>query len=533
MIDPLDNLARAILSFDERPKAISSGFSGWRGGGAKWPYGLAQSGASVQLNHAELRRNGRKAYHDTPQAKAIVDRFADTVADIGLQFESTPDADVLGIDSEKAEAWARNFESRLHLWSLSKKQNRSELMTFYQSHRLYHLIQQRENDVFIRLYYSTDKDLLNPLQFEFIDADQVRGDAITSTAWGESFEDGIERDERGREKTYRIWVKSKKGTFDSVDIPAKGSKSGRVFMLHGFNPEYAGQRRGYSRLAHVIQEFEKLTDFTAAQIQKAINQSNITLYTKPSQDADASNPLEAILTNAGAGPAAAQFGADPVPADSAQGITDDALMPIVSWEDLPEVTMRVPGSVGIFNLLKGEDIRAFENTSPSDSFNTFVDAFTGYLSASMGQPIEVTLMKFNENFSASRATLILFWRVCEMWRHEMAADYLNPVVEMWAAGEIAAGRIVAPGWSDPILRAAWLKGSWIGAPMPNIDPSKTAKATEIYAKLGLTTLDREARNLNGSSGQANRKKLVREYSELPLSPYEMTVDIPDDTEDEK
>lgn len=404
-------------------------------------------------------------------------------------------------------------------------------MNWYQTHRFYALLQQRDNDIFTRLYYSPDPDLLNQLQFEIIDADQIRGNAWTSTSWGntyamgwnDGFHDGIDRDDRGRERAYRIWVKDQKanGQYRNVDVPAVGAKSGRVFMLHGFNPEYAGQGRGYSRLAHAIQDFEKLTDLKYAHIQKAINQSNIVLYTKPSKDEDAPQPFQNLMTMNGIGPAADAFGAVPSPPEGAEGVTTESLLPIVTFNDMPEVTFNRPGGTGVFNLTAGSDLKAFENTSPSDSYNAFVDAFVSHLSAASGMAIEVLLMKFGQNFSASRATLILFWRVCEMWRSEMAADYLNPIFEMWLAGEIASGRINAPGWSDPVMRAAWCRGTWIGSPIPNIDPVKTAMASEKNLQHGLTTHDREARSLNGSSAVSNMKKLKREYGDLPLSPYEI------------
>ena len=102
----------------------------------------------------------------------------------------------------------------------------------------------------------------------------------------------------------------------------------------------------------------------------------------------------------------------------------------------------------------------------------------------------------------------------------MNADLNNTVYEMFLSEVIAAGRISAPGWSDPRLRAAWLNARWIGVPMPNIDPQKTAVADTKYAELGAQTLDRIARNFNGSSGKANRAKLKREYGELPPSPFQ-------------
>ena len=187
---------------------------------------------------------------------------------------------------------------------------------------------------------------------------------------------------------------------------------------------------------------------------------------------------------------------------------------------MPEATFTQPGSVGVFTLQEGEDLSPFPSSAPSESFAAFVDAFTSYISASMSIPVEVLQMKFEQNYSASRGALVLFWRVAQIWIAEVASDLLNPVYEAWLDGEIAAGRIMAPGWSDPRLRAAWLSCAWVGAPMPNIDPMRTAKADKTYIELGAQTLDRVARNLNGSNGSSNRAKLSREFKELPNTPWQ-------------
>ena len=78
--------------------------------GSKWDYGISSSGYIQNFNHYLLRRNARKAYYDTPQAKALVDRYADTVADVGLVLEATPKAAILGITEEAAEVWASDVE---------------------------------------------------------------------------------------------------------------------------------------------------------------------------------------------------------------------------------------------------------------------------------------------------------------------------------------------------------------------------------------------------------------------------------------
>jgi len=494
-------------------------------GGAKFPNGLSNSGRIRFFNHRLLRRNARDAYSETPEAMSLVNRFAETVADIGLMLEAAPKSEILGISIEEAERWAKNVEDRFDSWARDKKQNRSETMTFYQSHKLYQIFQHRDNDIFVRLYYSGDRSLQNPLQFEFIDPDQIRSDAFTTTAGIQSYQDGIQRDERGREKSYKVWIpnKAKPGDYNEVNIPRVGPKSKRLFMLHGFDPVYAGQGRGFSRLSFALQEFQNLTDLSLAHIKKAIAQSNLSMFVKPGADNPATNPFSGILHTEGAGPKVNELTDPP----TSEEIEETGLpLPAVGYTPLPEATLAVPGDVGVFNLNEGESLEPFKMTAPADSYATFVESFVGNISAAAGMPREVLLMKFGENYSASRATLILFWRVANIWREEMAADYLNPVFSMWLAEEIAAGRIMAPGFTDPILRAAWLNNRWIGAPMPNIDPKRTADADKTYAELGAHTLDRIARNLNGSDGQKNRAKLSREFKELSLAPWNMKPETP-------
>lgn len=514
-----------ILSRHAQPVAYHGGgvtyggslYGGYRSSGAGWPHGLSNGGRSRTLKHQAMRLNARDAYHDSPQARAIVDRFADTVADVALVRESSPRASVLGITAEMAKEWARDLDIRFDLYCRDKKQHRSETLTLYEAQHLYQIFQHRDNDIFKRLYYSSDRGLQNPLQWEFIDPDQIQGQGFTGT-YGEYMDnmfDGIERDERGREKAYRVHVRDGEGKFKSVTVQRKGPKSGRLFMLHGFRPEYAGQGRGYSRIGFALQSLENITDFKSAHIKKAINQSSI-VFTVKNKDFDPTHLFEGGMTTFGRGAAAQQFGGTPTPSDDAKNV---GIEPITCYQK-PEFTLDTPGSTVFMNGGQGDEITPFAPNAPHDSFDKFVDAFMYYLSAAAGIPLEVVLMRFNQNYSASRGTLILFWRTVMIWREEWAADCGNVIFEMWLAGEIAAGRVRAPGWSDPVLRAAWLHGTWRGAPLPDIDPSKTAKARRENLSLGLTTMEREASDLNGSDAETNRAQLAHEYGERVPPPWE-------------
>lgn len=485
------------------------------GDGSKWRGGLASSGVAPTLNHSVLRANARSAFHTSLQARAVVVRHTDSVVDVGLKLNSTPDANLLGITAEQAEKWADDVDSRFDAWARNRKSTLAENQNFYQAQRLAGLSQQRDGEYFIRFKYSLSKDLLNPLQLGFIDPSQIRGHGFTTT-YGVTplLKDGIERDINGKETAYYVYVQQADFSYKAVTIPAVGSRSKRRMMVHGYQLEYAGQGRGYPPLSHALQELENITDYASSELKKAIAQSTINMWVKPSKDNVAGDPFKVIEKPAPVGP----VGISPAAQAIAEANNIDPA-DAVEYFPIPEATVGVPGSVGVFNLNEGEEIKPFANTAPVDGFEKFVNAVASHLSASLSIPLEVVLMKFGENYSASRAALMLFWRVANIWRDEMASDLLNPVYENWLAGEIAAGRISAPGWNDPRMREAWLKNTWIGAPMPNIDPQKTAKADQLYVEMGAQTLDRVAQNLNGSSGKSNRAKLTRELQELPPVPW--------------
>jgi len=488
-------------------------------GGSKWDWGLSNDGASPAIDHYYARQNSRSAYLDSLQAHAVVGRFADTVVDTGLRLKPKPAWRQLGITPEQAREWSADVEEKFDMWARSKKSHRSEQMSFYQMQRLVSISQPRDGEYFVRLTYNNRKDLINPLQLRLIDPNQIRGFAFTSTQGFQGFADGIKRDEAGREVAYNVYSYDyKNNRYRETVIPAIGPRSGRRMVLHGFAQEWPDQVRGYPRLFHALQEFENLTDFSLAHIKKAINQSNLTMFVKPSDDAPASNPFEEITHNV-AGPinASSLSGGAITPAGDLSDSTD--LEDRLRYLPIKEATFGVPGSTAVFSLEGGETLEPFRDTAPSEHYSAFIEAFASHLSASLSIPLEVVLMKFNQNYSASRAALILFWRVAQIWRDELASDLLKPVYEEWLAGEIAAGRVRAPGWSDPVLRQCWSECYWNGVPMPNIDPEKTARAEQLYVEAGAQTLQDVAQNYNGSNFEANKAQLREELEDLPIPPW--------------
>lgn len=473
--------------------------------GGKFASGLSRSAPVVIHDHFSLRQQARDMMIDSMEGHSLIETLVDTIVDAGLVLKPTPIASMLGMDDEQLSEWSEDVAKSFHLWAKSKKSHRSRISNFYQNQWLYQLSQQRDNDIFVRFFYGRDKDTFNPLQIEFVDANNINGYAYTSTYTQDNGDsDGITRDEAGREIAYKIWYLDKQGKMQSITVPAIGEKSGRIFMIHGFRPEYARQGRGFTRMAHILQELENLTDFKTAVIKKAIAQASLTMAVENNQQ-DASNPVEGRV----AGPR--EYGDTETEIEESN---TDGYSVTPNYTTIPEATINEPG-VGVFNLKRGDELKFLQDTSPSQSYDSFEKAFFASIVASMGTSEEVVRKRFSDNYSASRATLILCWRNAVIWRNEMESDFLEPVYEMWLSEEIAAGRVSCPGWSDPRLRAAWLNAEWAGSTMPNIDPLKQSEADKNYVELASQTLDDVARNFNNSSGKANRSKLAKQYEELP------------------
>lgn len=504
-------LLESRISYASNYNSGGYGFGTSMTSGQKYPGGLSASGMRRVFDHHKTRRNIRDAMYDSVEGRGMATRFADTIADTGLKAKLEPDTQILGITADAAEEWSKKVSAGFDMFMSSKSSSLDGHNNGYQNQWLYAFSQQRDNDMYVRLSYSDDPELISPIQLQFIDPDQISGYGYTSTDGAAPIlNTGINYNDRGQEISYDIvtWVGKE---WKKVTVPRK-APGGRIMMLHGFRPEYAGQRQGYALYTHLLQEFEDVTSLKQAHIQKAINQSSWVFYTKPSKDAPSSSGI-GDMANAAVGPVA-----DFMQASAIDGLSLDELNAFTA-NIVPEFSNRQPGSLWNMSMQGGEDMKAVEQTAPADKFAEYVESVVSSMASSAGMPIEVLLMKFGQNYSASRATLVLFWRIVNMWRAEMEADFLNPLLEMWISEEIAAGRISAPGWSDPRLRAAWSKCRWIGSQVPNIDPKKEAEACAIRATLGAETLEDIALGFNGSDAEANRAKLRQEIPGLAVGPW--------------
>ncbi len=512
---PAKKSSRRIARDNAIQKAVASsynlGLSNGMTGGAKWPHGLGNSGATTTINPAETIQNVRKLSHQSTQARGLMKRATDLTIDEGLKLGPAPNWRTLGItDDNFKEEWTKSHEERFHMYMLSKQCHRSRRLTGYQFQRRWQYHLERDNDNFGRMYYSSDKKLVSPVQIKSIDSTQIRGTAYIDSEGFQDWRDGISRKESGEEIGYLVRVKKKNGVgfiWKSVEIPAKGSRSGRVLMFHDYESEYSGQGRGFPKLHFAVQDFENIVDYMSANIKKAINQADMVGFVEPGKDAPASNPYESQ-----------QSAVPPIP--------DGTTVTTVNGEFVAvrdEYMNRTPGSDFIASLGPEEKIQFLKDTAPGPQFDGFITTICKYIHSARGWPLEVIIMGFNSNYSASRAALLEAWRTGRIEQANIKAGLMDVWWEMWLSEEIAAGRTQAPGWNIPALRQAWMHYSLQGPSLPSISPRDDVAAFETELKLSLNTQERIARNRNGSSANQN---IIENTKMFEKSPTAFWVDEP-------
>lgn len=469
---------------------------GGRAGGEKFSGAMFYKSLADQ-DYSKIRASSRLAYWESAQARSLIDRLATTSIGTGLVLESSPVWDIIDAYAPKSEkersSWTRRVELEFDLFMKSTELDATGRMNGYQLQDFHFRAKLKDGETWaIMRYQDGDASRTSPLSIQFIDPDQVCSPYDTvfvhaAKLRGNTICDGIELDSMGREVAIYVQDDDTK-TFTRIEFNGKT----RRFILHPGIFESIGQHRGLPLLAPVVHELQKLVDYTVAEIEAAVVNAVMAIWIEPGPNQGSSQPFQGIQDKSK--PSGSQGG---------------------GAYELPQATVLKPGMI-VQKLKAGEKLQSFDTKRPNVNFADFVQAVTKDISSSMGIPIEVLQMVFGQNYSASRASLILYWMTIETKRSAEVAQFDQPVYEAWFSEKVAIDPKFAPGFNDsPLIRQAWLNSYWVGASMPSIDPLKDAKADTERLLQGATTHERVAQKYNGSDFEENARRLKKEAGMLP------------------
>jgi lambda family phage portal protein len=516
--------ALAILTHRRNHTGNPSASWGWRGGfvgnGPRFDGSKIRSSlrslypSGYDLDSWALRARSRVAYWDSPQARALLQRLADHVIGTGLTLRAAPAWELIGstLDDEGRRKLADEIDVRFRLWAESHEPDATGRRTLAEMQGFVFANELRDGDIPTILRYSGDSSRMSPLNLQILDADQLdprittygmtdRVGLAPGAQPGNVLMDGCELTPSGALVAIYV-IDPAKPYGKPTRIPMTGP-SGRRFVLLPSIIDLPGQVRGVGPLAPIVHELQKITDYTAAEIEAAVSNALVAGMIEPSAESDTRTNLSKAL-GGGVQPRATQTGVT-APA-GASDLTGS------------EVRIDKPG-LWVGSLKAGEKLTSFDTKRPNVNFGTFVSTITKSISASLSIPVEVLEMTFSANYSASRASIILFWQRVTNWRAHIVSQLLAPVYESWLREEVSLGRfpiLRANGFgADPVRTRAWLQAEWIGDPMPSIDPLKDAEADDLRIAQGATTGERVALEYNRSDFYENAAKRKAELAVMP------------------
>lgn len=261
---------------------------------------------------------------------------------------------------------------------------------------------------------------------------------------------------------------------------------GRPQFLHAFDKLRAGQSRGITRFVASLKLFRALSKFTDATLESA-----------------ALNALFLGFVKSSAGPSALSEGFD---IDDVTTFADER---DEYYRDNPVEAEGVRMQV----LAPDDEIQMQTTARDTSGFEGFSRAIIRLIAASLGVTYEEVSMDFSQtNYSSARAALLIAWNETLALRGLIEAQIAWPFFAAWleeafdiGALEIPAG---APDFHDAL--DAYVEGRWRGPGRGHIDPTKEIVAAAARMEAGITTLEDECADYDGSDWETKLEQRARE-----------------------
>ena len=457
-----------------------------------WDYSSASPIKDIDANLSTLRERSRSLYYNAPVATSAINRNLVHIVGPGLRASPKIAWRRLGISKGEADAIAADIKFKFDQWATSKDCDVTGQNNFYELQQIAlqtwliggevfalpaYMRGNRTIELAVRL---VEGDLCcNPGSFSGADGIEVK-----SAENGNRIRNGIEIDGQGRVVAYHF-VKGYRDQVESrewVRVPARGGATGNPNVLHVFNAIRPTQYRGVPYLAPVIESIKQLTRYTEAEIMAAVINGLFSVFIT-SEDAQ-------------------------MPAFAEQPTSDGGFPEGVDPAEDDELAL---GNGNIGFLKPGESVSVVDAKRPNTNFDGFTGAMAKHIGAALNVPAELLLMQFTSSYSASRGALLEAWNFFSLNREWFAADFCQPIYEMWLSEAVSKGVIGMPGFfADEYTRAAWCGANWTGPAPGQLNPNVEVSAAVAKMQAGLSTGEREALAMNGSDYAENIEQLATE-----------------------
>lgn len=444
-------------------------------------------------NFTALRNRSWQAYLESDIAISIINRFKSWVAGAGLKLQYQPEKEIL--ESYKKtipDKTAKEIELKFRLYCKSKKSSTSQEQTLHELAEEAYLNAIVGGDVLVYLRVVKGQIKVQLIDGEHIFTPYDLGEIQKIKSRGNSIDSGVELDNENRPVAYHILTEG--GKFKR--LKAWGPKGQRVaFMIKGNNYRLDYQR-GLPIIATILEKAGKLDRYTDAAVGGAEERAKIPFFVEHSKDSTGENPLSSQIRGS---------------MNLNRKVSGGSADPYSEGQKLAN-KIAATTQKQAYNMPIGSKITAVQSDQELN-FDKFMLSNLQLIAAAMEAPLEVVLMAFNSNYSASRAALKEWEHTITEKRNKFAGNFYKYIFNLWLMLQDVDKKIIIPGLFEAAgenqeLFEAFTNARFIGPNVPHIDPVKEVEAWrrklgDQAAHIPLATIEQATEALGGGDYDQN------------------------------
>lgn len=488
--------------------------SGRSGVKAWYPLDINAFFSAFQKN---MEDRNAKAVSETAIGSAIINTLVHFVIGQGLEVQSAPENFVLNWSDEQLSKFMSQSESLFRMYAGSTRIDHYGRCSFNQLQSVAFRNILESGDALLHRSYRNGHHDYEPY-IQVLSGKWVRnpnGEYDNKKVIG-----GVEFDSVGREKAYYIaqTLDDLTDSFQAKRFEKYNPKSNfEEYKLIRLDLREANQVRGIPVLMPVLEDIFDLETFKSAYRTKAAVQALLTAVITSEKDAPA--PVQSTLENL-----------------KNLGVRNDDAPIQTNTDDAVDVSL---GSGNILALNPGEKMDTVESKVPAADYEKYNETELSHIAAGVGGggiAYEMLLQKYNNNYSASRATIAGQEKKFRDLRDPFALAFCNPVWEQVIDWGIRRGIIEAPGYleGDWRYKQAVLSCTWIGPSPININPKDEIEAHIIAIDNGLETKEDVVRELFGKDYEETVQRRRKEMAMDGMGNFDQNAETAvEETNDEE
>lgn len=426
--------------------------------------------------HHKLALRSYELYAKNDLIKILEDRKLQWSIGVGLKLEVEPNKEVLSMFNVTIDD---SFYKRVE--SLWKVYMESEMIDYSENVNLHQIAWECKKaaslsgDSLVICRVENKNLTVQLISTQFLINPCIELEGGYKLPEGNCIENGIEFDKRGKHVAYYVLKRDDKELLSKLDnydrIEAFGKESGKRLAWIVYADKLShDHKRGVPDTMQVIEKATKLDRFNEAVVAGAEQRANVVYAIEHTADSTGEDILSQYANNAIPG------------LGDVDGETDST--PYVLADASAQRIMEATESTAI-NMPIGAKLN-FLQSDRENNFESFDNASSKKVAASMNIPLEVALHSYNSNYSASRAAINGFGHMNEIDQVKFSNQFYKPIYKLWFYLMTYTNVIDAPGYivaeqqKNRLVVDAYTGCKFVGKKMPHIDPLKEANAIRKF-----------------------------------------------------